>query len=149
MFIARVIYLFIFLSLIITPLNIHANGMKKIYKVYDYFKYTDYKEVAIIITAQMVLESAWGKSKRHNQFNNYFSIKDWKNHKCQYSPIYCMKQYDSIHDSIIDMHQYIKRKGYSKNPNGYYRSLINKGYAEDPRYVIKLKSIVKRLQNIL
>lgn len=116
------------------------------YYVYKFFQNTEYREVADIITSQGILESAWFKSKMHIKFNNYFSIKDWKDYRCDRRPIYCLKKYKSLKHSCEGMYSYIKNKRYSTKRNNYYFDLKRKKYAKDPLYVKKLKKITKHIQ---
>lgn len=116
------------------------------YYVYQFFRNTEYRNVADIITSQGILESFWFKSKKHKEFNNYFSIKDWKDYRCAKRPIYCLKKYKSLKHSCEGMLSYIKNKRYSTTRNNYYIDLKRKKYAQDPLYVKKLKSITKHIK---
>lgn len=116
------------------------------YFVYKFFLKTEYRGVADIITSQAILESGYFKSKMHILFNNYFSIKDWKDYRCVKRPIYCLKKYNSLEHSCEGMYSYIKNKRYSTHRNNYYFDLKRKKYAKDPLYVNKLKKITKHIQ---
>lgn len=123
--------------------NIYTDDKSSYIK--EYFDNTEYSDVAIIITAQSILETGWFKSSQHNKKRNLFSIKDFKDHRCKNKPIHCLKVYRTFDHSILDMCEYLSRKNYSTSPENYYKDLVKKGYAEDPDYVKKLKYIVKLL----
>ncbi len=141
--IANLLILFLLFPNIIHGFKIH----NKAKLIYDYFQKTEYKNVAMIIASQAILETGHFKSSKHNELNNYFSIKDWKDNRCKMKPIYCMKRYKNIKESIIDMHNYISRKKYRTSPLTYYNDLVKNGYAQDPLYVQKIKSVVKSFKN--
>jgi len=121
-------------------------------KVYDFFQKTEYKNVAREIVALAVLETGWFRSKYHNDFHNYFSIKQFnkkKQHpKCKKSPIYCMRMYKSSKEGLQDILRYFRKKKYPTDRKGFLERLNGKTgpkYAEDPKHVKKVKIIVKML----
>ena len=124
-------------------------------KIETYFNKTEYKDVSHIILAMSVLESAWWKNKRHIEFNNYFSIKDFNKetqHKlCKTKPIYCMKKYKNIDDGIEDAYYYFATHNYPLDVKGFFNRLNGIGglkYAEDPKYISKLKSVIRSIKRI-
>jgi uncharacterized FlgJ-related protein len=119
----------------------------------NFFKETEYKEVSLTILALAALESGWFKSKRHVEFNNYFSIKEFdkrKRHpKCEVSPIYCMRQYNSLEEHLEDMLNYFRNKNYPTDKAGFLQRLDGIGgdkYAEDEDHVSKVKAVTKTIK---
>jgi len=140
---------FVFVILMLLSLLIHADTPQTIY---NYFSETEYKEVAEEITALAVLETGWFKSQMHNQFYNYFSIKEFNKKKkhplCKKFPIYCMRQYDSTEEGLDDILRYFRKKKYPTHRKEFLERLDGKTgvkYAEDPKHVKKVKIIVKML----
>jgi len=118
-------------------------------KIETFFNNTEYKNVTKIIIAQSILETGWYKSPRHNEYNNYWSVKDirkWKT--CHKKPITCMIDNKNLDENIKMMYNYIKRKKYSIEYDGYFVDLIKKKFAEDPKYVWKLKRIIKTMNRL-
>lgn len=80
-----------------------------------------------IVYAQAILETGHFRSKVHKEYNNLFRL---------------YNKFDHWSESVVAYLNYIQYR--YKPPDDYYQSLIKIGYVEDPRYVEKLKNIVKR-----
>jgi len=105
-------------------------------------KYEIAEEHKNIIVAQSILETGWYKSLWCKNFENIFGLTkridkkqvpqvftDWKHSvKSYYYQIYL---------------KYTKLEA----PKTYYAFLVNLPYAMDPKYIDKLKKIVKKLEN--
>jgi len=138
----------IFLMIILTT-DISAEDRKEtIEKLTKKIVQTEYKSVSEIIISIAVLESAWFQSKRHKEFNNYFSIKDWKHKKCSRQPIYCLKQFSSIDENLDFMINYFREKGFPTEKESFIRHLKKVNYAEDELYEKKLRAVEKSLRRI-
>ena len=125
---------------------------EKAKEVYNFFKGTEYSEVADIIAAQGALESAWYKNKSHVEKNNYFSILDPKKKDCRDNQVECMLTYRSLKKSCEALLRLLRSRKYSTNREGYIADLEhgpggNKRlrYAEDPHYVVKVLNAVNSL----
>ena len=101
-----------------------------------------------------MFQTGWFKSKFHNDFHNYFSIKEFdkkKRHpKCPRVPIYCMRQYESDDEGFKDALEYFRRNKYPTNHKGFLVRLGGKGgkkYAEDRNHVKKVKDVEWMLIN--
>ena len=88
-----------------------------------------------IITAQAVLETGNFKSRLCNDNNNLFGLYNSK--KLEYY------KFDSWISCIFAYKKYILNK-YEEEEN-YYEFLQKIGYAEDPKYIDKVKSIELRI----
>jgi len=113
--------------------------------IYKYFSATEFKEAAAIITSQTILETGWYRSDIHNEYNNYFSVKRRWTKECNEKPILCMKKFGSLKEQLDYMYRYFVRKGYSIGKDGFFKSLTEKGYAEDPEYNNKVSSVIRSL----
>ena len=87
-----------------------------------------------IVYAQAILETGHFRSKVCKEYNNLFGLYD--SYKGDYY------KFDHWSESVVAYLNYIQYR--YKPPDDYYQFLIKIGYAEDPRYVEKLKNIVKR-----
>jgi len=130
--------------------------IKKSNIIYSFFINSKYNAVAKIITAMTIQESGWYRNRSHRIRNNYFSIKDFRNAQCctQISktnahqvcrPISCMRHFNTIDDANEYMLRYFTRNKYRTTPEGFYMDLQLKGYAEDPTYINRVKSVVRSI----
>lgn len=87
-----------------------------------------------IVYAQAVLETGHFKSDLCINSNNLFGLYNSKEGK-----YYNFNHWSESVEAYINFIQYKY-----KPPNDYYQFLEEIGYAEDPNYVSKVKSIVKR-----
>ena len=93
-----------------------------------------------IVLAQSILETGWYTCKNCSlDNNNLFGL--WNSKKQEYY------YYSEWKHSIGGYKKGIQYKYYKKEYKDYYHFLNDIGYATDPRYIIKLKSIVKRLNS--
>ena len=137
----------IFLILIFFTTILNASYKSKAREIYNFYKNSEYSAAAEIITAMTVLETGWYTSKYHNEYNNYYSKKiSWSECKKKSKPIECMKIYETAEEANMDMLKYFKRKGYLMSTEGFYASLIKYGYAEDPKYIQKVKRVINTLK---
>ena len=100
--------------------------------------YQEIKDAGIkcpkIVLAQAVLETGWFKCKNCSlSGNNIFGF--------YYKGTYL--KFDTWEESVQYYSRWQIRKGYKGGD--YYKFLKNVGYASDPEYSNKLKSIIKRL----
>ena len=84
-----------------------------------------------IVLKQSILETGWYKSRICNEYNNIFGF--W--YKSDYLKFECWQ------DCVVYYKEWQDRHFNYRNCNDYYDFLIRKGYAEDPEYINKLKSI--------
>ena len=86
-----------------------------------------------IVTAQSILETGHYKSKVYLQYNNLFGLYNSK--KRDY---YSFNHWTESVKAYYDLVQYRYKEG------DYYAWLSKIGYAEDPNYIAKVKSVQKR-----
>ena len=116
--------------------------------ILNFFRQTEYKDVAELITAQSALETGWWKDEFHKQRNNYWSRKRLPNGTtCIAGEKNCLLFHKDIHDSCESMYQYLKRKGYSVNSDDYLLDLKRKNFAEDSEYIKKVLQISKSIED--
>ena len=93
-----------------------------------------------IVLAQSILETGWYKcSECSMDVNNIFGL--WNSKEQKYFP------YASWKKSIGGYKRGIQYKYFKKEYTDYYQFLEELGYASDPHYITKLKSIVEKLEN--
>lgn len=90
-----------------------------------------------IVMAQAILETGHFRSKVCKDYNNLFGLYNSK--KGEYF------KFNHWSESVVAYIDYIQRK--YKPPGDYYKFLERIGYAEDPEYTSKVKSIVKKIEN--
>lgn len=105
----------------------------------EYFYNSNYRDVTNIILSIAILETGWFKSPLHKEFNNYFSLKDFKDKRCIKKPIYCLKQYKSLEENLDDMLFFFESKKYPYDRLGFLKKL--KHYARDKHYRRKIENI--------
>ena len=86
-----------------------------------------------IVTAQSILETGYYKSEVCLQYNNLFGLYNSK--KRDY---YSFNHWAESVKAYYDLVQYRYKEG------DYYAWLSKIGYAEDPNYISKVKSVQKR-----
>jgi len=92
-----------------------------------------------IVLAQSILETGWYKCKNCSMDNNnLFGL--WNSRKQEYY------YYSDWKHSIGGYLKGIQYKWYKKEYKDYYHFLNDIGYATDPQYIVKLKTIVKKLK---
>jgi hypothetical protein len=123
--------------------------------IYGYFEKTDYKEVAMEITALSALETGWYKAPVHEEFHNVFSIKEKdpekQDKRCAKRPIYCMKKYKDYKEGYADALAYFKRLKYPTYRKGFLARMDGVGgkkYAEDKDHVSKVKKITRMIRRV-
>jgi len=90
-----------------------------------------------IVLAQSILETGWYKCERCSMDkNNLFGL--WNSSKKEYF------SYDTWQESIGGYKRGIQYKYYRKEYKSYYEFLTDIGYAEDPKYISKLKQIASK-----
>jgi flagellar protein FlgJ len=117
----------------------------------------------LAVIAQSALENGWGKSAPGNMYfgiktgsnwtgkkqllttteyinGRYITIKDW------------FRAYDSAVDSFLDYGRFItsvsryrKALEFTHDPERYILEIRNAGYATDPNYVVKIKTIMNKV----
>ena len=87
-----------------------------------------------IVYAQAILETGHFRSKVCREYNNLFGLYNSRS-KDYY-------KFNHWSESVVAYLNYIQYR--YKPPNDYYKFLEEIGYAEDPKYITKLKNIVKR-----
>lgn len=122
--------------------------------VKDYFDKTEYKNVSVTITALAILETGWFRSERHEEFHNYFSIKEFNFKKrsplCKTKPIYCMRQYKTKEIGYKDALEYFRKRKYPTNRKGFLDRLNGIGgkkYADDKDHVLHVKDVEWSVKN--
>lgn len=102
-------------------------------QVYEACEYYEIKHPQIVV-AQAILETGNFKSDKCVKDNNLFGLYNSRR-----------KQYFKFNHWTDCIQAYRDKIQYRyKDKENYYDFLIRIGYAEDPEYVIKLKSIIKR-----
>ena len=101
--------------------------------LYDALLYYDIQHPDIVY-AQALLETGYFKSKGCTRDNNLFGLYDSKTRR------YCIFNYWT--ESVEAYKNWIQYR--YKPPNDYYEFLRRIHYASDPRYITKLKQIVKK-----
>ena len=86
-----------------------------------------------IVTSQSILETGHYKSKVCLQYNNLFGL--YNSRKRDY---YSFDHWTESVKAYYDLVQYRYKEG------DYYAWLSKIGYAEDPNYIAKVKSVQKR-----
>lgn len=86
-----------------------------------------------IVYAQAILETGNFKSQLCTEHNNLFGL--YNSGKGKYF------KYNHWSESVKDYRDKVQYK--YKPPDNYYDFLLKIGYAEDPKYISKLKKIVK------
>ena len=86
-----------------------------------------------IVTAQSILETGHYKSKVCLQYNNLFGLYNSKK-----------RDYYSFNHWTESVKAYYDLVQYRYNEGDYYDWLSKIGYAEDPNYIAKVKSVQKR-----
>lgn len=133
-------------------LAVTMNPNDKMEEIYNFFSNTEYKESARTIVALSVLESGWYRSPVHREFNNYFSYKEFRRaHQhslCRKRPIYCMRQFKDLNESLEVMLDFFRRNNYPTDRKGFLRRLDGKGglrFAEDPEHINKIKQLKRQI----
>lgn len=112
--------------------------------IYEFFRYTEYREVADIITAMSILETGWYRSGMHQEKQNYFST---KKRKCLADNEKCYTQHRDIDASCrFVLNGVFRKRGYRLDREGFLSDIIEQGYAEDPNYIKKVQGVLKRLE---
>lgn len=112
--------------------------------IYEFFHYTEYREVADIITAMSILETGWYRSGMHREKQNYFST---KKRKCLTDNEKCYTQHRDIDASCrFVLNGVFRKRGYRLDREGFLLDIIEQGYAEDPNYIKKVQGVLKRLE---
>ena len=109
------------------------NPEKDLPKVLNYYgvMYPD------IVRAQAILETGHFRSKVFREYNNLFGLYDSKN-----------KDYFKFNHWTESVVAYLNCIQYRyKPPNNYYQFLEEIGYAEDPNYISKVKTLVNGINN--
>lgn len=109
------------------------NPAKDLLEVLNYYgvMYPD------IVRAQAILETGHYRSRVFKEYNNLFGLYDSKN-----QDYFKFEHWSESVAAYISMVQYKY-----KPPDNYYSFLERIGYAEDPDYISKVKSIVNRIEN--
>ena len=90
-----------------------------------------------IVLAQSILETGWYKCERCSMDkNNLFGL--WNSSKKEYF------NYNTWQESVGGYKRGIQYKYYRKEYKSYYEFLTDIGYAEDPKYISKLKQIASK-----
>lgn len=101
-------------------------GLREALVYYD-IQYPD------IVYAQAILETGHFQSVGCVKYHNLFGLYDSKRHRYH--------RFNHWTESVIKYKEWIQKR--YKPPEDYYKFLNRIGYASDPRYVNKLKSIIK------
>ncbi len=88
-----------------------------------------------IVCAQAILETGWFTSNLFHNNNNLFGLYNSKSKQ--------FFKFNNWHDSIKGYKNMIQYK--YKEGEDYYAFLTRIGYAEDPKYINKLKVLVNKL----
>lgn len=116
--------------------------------IYEYFKQSEFKDLALEITAMSAIETGWWKSEFHNERNNYWSRKmvpDGVN--CIKQERNCLISHNNILQACEKMERYLVRKGYSRHdPELFISQLRSKNFAVDPKYREKLIYVVNLIK---
>lgn len=104
--------------------------------VYECAKYYGLEHPNVIV-AQSILETGHYKSKQCTNHNNLFGLYDSYN-----------KRYYRFETWQASVQAYKNKVQYKYKSGDYYTFLKRIGYAEDPNYITKVKSIEKRYGTI-
>lgn len=105
--------------------------------LYEYLKFKGISHPDIVL-AQALLETGYFKSKIFKERNNLFGL-----YNSRIGEYYRFEHWTESVDGYIN---YIEYKYDPSRDSSYYDFLDRIGYAEDPRYIVKIKSIVNRLR---
>jgi len=126
--------------------------------VNDYFKKTEYKDVADIITAMATHESGWMNSGSHLCRNNFFSLKGDSGHDCNGNvckkPICKMRRFKSITDGLDEQLKYFQDYKFPPDRKGFLKALtcVPKytdrcvSYAEDKEHLKHISDMIYSLK---
>lgn len=113
--------------------------------IYDYFLSTEYAPVAHVIVAMTVLETGWHKSEFHKERHNYFSTKKRPSgDMCiRGDEAECYTEHRTLRSNCrYALNGVFRKRGYRTDEQGFYEDLVRYRYAEDSKYVRKVKKIV-------
>lgn len=88
----------------------------------------------LIVLAQALLETGYFKSRVCKEYNNLFGLYDSKNRE--------YFRFARWEDSVVAYQRMIQ---YKYKGGNYFHFLKRIGYAEDPRYLVKLAKVVKSI----
>jgi len=114
--------------------------------IYNYFRSTEYAPVAHVIVAMSILETGWHKSEFHKERNNYFSTKKRPSgDMCiRGDEAECYTEHRTLRSSCrYALNGVFRKRGYRTDEQGFYEDLVRHRYAEDKKYVHKVKKIVE------
>lgn len=111
------------------PIDVNSSNDLTIQNLYLELVKQDVKHPEIVLR-QSILETGWFKSysckKRHNLFGFWYKGK--------------YKEFDTWKQSVTYYKKW-QTKHYKNQDLNYYDFLVKRGYAADPNYISKLKSI--------
>lgn len=115
--------------------------------IYEFFRATEYRDVADIITAMSILETGWYRSEFHSDRKNYFSTKRQPNGvDCTGDEKECFTTHKSLEASCqYALKGVFRKRGYRTDRDGFMDDLIRHGYATDPLYVKKVQGVLRTL----
>lgn len=90
-----------------------------------------------IVYAQAILETGHFKSKLCKEANNLFGLYNSKEKRYY--------KFNHWSESVVAYKEWVQRR--YKPPENYYNFLNRINYASDPKYISKLKQIIKREKN--
>lgn len=119
--------------------------------IYDHFKKGPFNKMALEITGMSALETGWWKSDFHNERKNFWSRKKVPNGiDCINWEKNCLIRHRNVFHACYEMEAYLIRKGYNQeNVEEFLLDLKRKNFAEDPKYIEKVKGTSKKVYNIL
>ena len=88
----------------------------------------------LIVLAQALLETGYFSSRVCKEYNNLFGLYDSKNRE--------YFRFARWEDSVVAYQRMIQ---YKYKGGNYFQFLKRIGYAEDPRYLVKLAKVVKSI----
>ena len=132
----------------IDPVVENCQSLDKFHHISEFFKHSEYSEVRHIILAIAIVESGWLNNQRHIDFNNYFSVKDFRHPVCRKNvkSIMCLKQFESLDDNLEYMLWYFANRKYPIDEKGFMLKLEE--YAEDKDHTKKVRWVANKFKNI-
>ena len=118
--------------------------------IYNFFKQTEYKNVALEITAMSILESDNYRSKMQIERKNFWSLKKRPNGKdCINGEKNCLIKFNNITESCQYMLGTLRKRWYHKSPEEFILDTKRKNFATDPKYIQKITSVRNRIKKFI
>ena len=125
--------------------------------------FNQHEELRVIVLAQWILESGWGKSELSKKYFNYGGLK-WRDEmighgtpvlynahdgETEYVEFISPAAYIRGYWAFIGRHRYVGWHKYKNNPEKYLRFIVKAGYCPDNGYVDKVISLMPKARSML